>query len=342
MSSLSVGLRRQLAERQRPSGAAVSRPRLRQRLHQAGHDRQPLDASQRRRRRTASERPRWRCPATPTTATSSTDTLNGDINEDSLDQAIYQPSAAEQAALAAAGYTGFPTSGANAGQHAVSVLALHRQRAAQRRAGREVQRPDQPHARRRSTTAARSASSRCATRSARGGNQFTAGGALDRSRVGFVAVHRARLSQSRSQRHRRRRVRRWRDRRRGRRRAVRHARRSRRPDPDLEPLRDRHAVDRATRGTSRCRAATTARRSSNRDRIEPGGGPGSLDGDHAFSRFNPAAGVTFSPSRTRQRLRRLQRRQPRGDVDRARLRRSRTSPASCPTRWPAIRRSTRS
>ena len=43
-----------------------------------------------------------------------TDTLNGDINEDSLDQSVYQPSAAEQAALAAAGYTGFPTSGANA------------------------------------------------------------------------------------------------------------------------------------------------------------------------------------------------------------------------------------
>jgi len=43
-----------------------------------------------------------------------TDTVNGDINEDSLDQAIYQPSAAEQAALAGAGYTGFPTSGANA------------------------------------------------------------------------------------------------------------------------------------------------------------------------------------------------------------------------------------
>ncbi len=43
-----------------------------------------------------------------------TNTFNGDINEDSLDQALYQPSAAEQAALAAAGYTGFPTSGANA------------------------------------------------------------------------------------------------------------------------------------------------------------------------------------------------------------------------------------
>jgi outer membrane receptor protein involved in Fe transport len=43
-----------------------------------------------------------------------TDTLNGDINEGSLDQSVYQPTAAEQAALAAAGYTGFPTSGATA------------------------------------------------------------------------------------------------------------------------------------------------------------------------------------------------------------------------------------
>ena len=72
------------------------------------------------------------------------------------------------------------------GQHAVSVLALHRQRAAQRRAGREVQRPDQPHATRRSTTAAPSGSSRGATRSRAASNQFTAGGGYDRSRVGFA------------------------------------------------------------------------------------------------------------------------------------------------------------
>ena len=35
----------------------------------------------------------------------------------------------------------------------------------------------------------------------------------------------------------------------------------------------------------------------NTDRLNPGGGPGSLDSDHRFSRFNPAAGVTFSPTR---------------------------------------------
>ena len=43
-----------------------------------------------------------------------TSTFNGDINDDSLDQSVYQPGAAELRALAAAGYTGFPASGATA------------------------------------------------------------------------------------------------------------------------------------------------------------------------------------------------------------------------------------
>jgi outer membrane receptor protein involved in Fe transport len=43
-----------------------------------------------------------------------TQTLNGDINDDSLDQSVYQPNAAERAALTAAGYTGFPLAGENA------------------------------------------------------------------------------------------------------------------------------------------------------------------------------------------------------------------------------------
>jgi len=34
----------------------------------------------------------------------------------------------------------------------------------------------------------------------------------------------------------------------------------------------------------------------NRDLISPGGGPGSLDGRHVFSRLNPAAGITYDPS----------------------------------------------
>ncbi len=43
-----------------------------------------------------------------------TNTLNGDLNDNSLDQPVYQPSAAERTALAAAGYTGVPASGATA------------------------------------------------------------------------------------------------------------------------------------------------------------------------------------------------------------------------------------
>jgi outer membrane receptor protein involved in Fe transport len=34
----------------------------------------------------------------------------------------------------------------------------------------------------------------------------------------------------------------------------------------------------------------------NVDGITPGGGPGSLDGSHRFSRFNPAIGLTYAPS----------------------------------------------
>src|SRR6185437_11595441 len=40
--------------------------------------------------------------------------INGNANTDSFGESVYQPSAADQAALTAAGYTGFPTSGANA------------------------------------------------------------------------------------------------------------------------------------------------------------------------------------------------------------------------------------
>ncbi|HEY0955230.1 MAG TPA: TonB-dependent receptor [Roseateles sp.] len=43
-----------------------------------------------------------------------TRTYNGDLNDDALDQSLYQPNATERAALTGAGYTGFPTSGETA------------------------------------------------------------------------------------------------------------------------------------------------------------------------------------------------------------------------------------
>ena len=36
---------------------------------------------------------------------------------------------------------------------------------------------------------------------------------------------------------------------------------------------------------------------NNRDRLQPGGGTGSLNGDHVFDRFNPAVGFTYRPLR---------------------------------------------
>ncbi len=43
-----------------------------------------------------------------------TTTYNGDLNDDALDQSLYQPNAAERAALTAAGYSGFPAAGETA------------------------------------------------------------------------------------------------------------------------------------------------------------------------------------------------------------------------------------
>ena len=60
----------QLADRQRPAGLPAARARLRQHLHQARHDRQPLDAAQRHRRGASSSDRAVAARPTPTTATS--------------------------------------------------------------------------------------------------------------------------------------------------------------------------------------------------------------------------------------------------------------------------------
>ncbi len=58
--------------------------------------------------------PRWNFSANTYYRYLRTRTLNGDINEESLDQSLYQPNAAERAALTAAGFSGFPLAGENA------------------------------------------------------------------------------------------------------------------------------------------------------------------------------------------------------------------------------------
>jgi len=226
-----------------------------------------------------------------------TDSLNGDLNEDSLDQAIYQPSPAEQAALRAAGYTGFPTSGANAANtpfpswRCVANVLLNDE-PAEKCNGLINRTGTVQH------NAGGSGQITLRDTSDRGGNQFTAGGAYDRSRVDFAqSTELGYLNPDRS---------------------VTGVNAFgdgglTGGEVDGEPYDTRvdldglihtwslFATDTVSIGdawhiTVSGRYNETGVR--NRDRIQPGGGAGSLDGDHTFRRLNPAAGVSFVPSPT--------------------------------------------
>lgn len=225
-----------------------------------------------------------------------TDTLNGDINEDALDQAIYQPGAAEQAALAAAGYTGVPTSGATAANtpfpswRCVANVLLNDEPAEQCNGLINRGETRQKNGGAFAQVTRRDAGSRA-------DNQLTAGGGYDRSSVGFVqSTELGYLNPDRSVTG----VHAFGDGETG-------------GEVDGEPYDTRVdldgliqtvslyatntlSIDRAWHVTLSGRYNRTTIR--NRDAVQPGGEPGSLDGDHAFSRFNPAAGVTFSPSRS--------------------------------------------
>jgi outer membrane receptor protein involved in Fe transport len=221
-------------------------------------------------------------------------TLNGDINEESLDQSLYQPGAAEQAALAAAGYTGFPTSGANASNTpfpswrciANGLLGdepaekcnglINRGRTDQHNAGLSGQ-----------WTSVRPLAGR--------NHQITIGAAWDRSDVDFrQSTELGYLNPDRSVTG----IGAFGDGETG-------------GDVDGEPFDARVDLDGVVQTWSFHASDTIAlapewsltvsgrynhSRIRNRDRINPGGGPTSLDGDHVASRFNPAAGLTWSPT----------------------------------------------
>lgn len=224
-----------------------------------------------------------------------TNTLNGDINEDSLDQSIYQPGAAERAALAAAGYTGFPTSGATAANTPFPFWrclgnVLLRDEPAEKcngllnRTGSEqynfggsgqITLVSFPNGER---------------------NQLTAGAAFDRSRIDFTqSTQLGYLNPDRSVTG----LNAFGDGVTG-------------GEVDGEPFDTRvdlngriqtfslYATDALTLG-NKWTLALSGRYNrttiENRDRINPGGGTGSLDGDHTFQRFNPAVGLIFRPLR---------------------------------------------
>lgn len=225
-----------------------------------------------------------------------TTTLNGDINEESLDQSMYQPGAAERAALAAAGYGAVPASGLDASNTPFPSL---------RCIGNALLN-DEPSEkcnglinRARSTQRTGGASGQLTRRDAVGPreNVLTAGAAFDRSGIGFLqSTELGYLNPDRS---------------------VTGVGAFgdgglTGGDADGEPYDTRvdldgtvttfslYATDMLPIG-ARTHLTVSGRfdRTSirNRDRIQPGGGSGSLDGDHVFSRFNPAAGVTVDLAR---------------------------------------------
>lgn len=224
-----------------------------------------------------------------------TTTFNGDINEESLEENVYQPSAAERAALTAAGYTGFPTSGENASNtpfpfwRCIANALLN----------------DEPNEKcngliNRTATDQRDAglSGQFTFDSDLGGrrNLFTVGAAYNASRSHFLQSSQfAYLTPDRG--------------------VVGVTGPGAFADgtQDSENAFDAR-VDLTGRTHTQSVYATDALQLSdawqltlsgrydrtkveNRDAITPGGEPGSLDGDHRFNRFNPAAGLTFSPSK---------------------------------------------
>jgi len=224
-----------------------------------------------------------------------TNTLNGDVNEDSLDQSLYQPSAADIRALTAAGYTGFPTSGATAANTPFPFW----------RCIAQVLQRDEPGEKcnglynRTSTSQDNYGVSGQMTMRGTPGrvrNQFTAGGAFDRSTMGFVQSSQlGYLNPDRSVTVV----------------AGAFADGVSAGNVDGVPFDNRVSLDGTVRTASAFATdtisiddrwnATVAGRFNqtdvvNRDRITPSG-TGSLTGDYRFSRLNPAAGLTFAASR---------------------------------------------
>ncbi|MGK5076978.1 TonB-dependent receptor [Janthinobacterium sp. HLX7-2] len=222
-----------------------------------------------------------------------THTFNGDLNDASLDQSIYQPGAAERAALAAAGYTGYPASGANAANTPFpkwrcigNVLLkdepaekcngmLNRSHTEQENYGFSGQ----------FTLQSEVAGQRHAV---------TAGAAYDTSHATFRQTSQFGYLN---------------------------------PDRSITPVDffadgtqindDGTPVDNRVDLSGRMRTWSVYASDSialnqaltltvsgrynrstvrNRDAITPGGGSGSLDGDHRFSRFNPAIGLAYAPA----------------------------------------------
>ncbi|HVW08405.1 MAG TPA: TonB-dependent receptor [Bryobacteraceae bacterium] len=217
-------------------------------------------------------------------------TFNSDFNSDALEESIYQPSAADQAALTAAGYTGFPTSGANASNTPFPswrciAQALQLAEAAEKCDAFQT----------RSWTNQNNYGVAGQLTYSSGGaanrNQFTAGFAVDHSDLSFIQNQQfAYLNPDRTTTG----ISAWAD---------------GSTNVDGTPFDTRVNLDGTpTTGSLFLADTLTAGKfsftgsgrynhttSNNVDLLVPIGGPGSLTAKNTFQRFNPAVGMTFAP-----------------------------------------------
>ncbi len=221
-----------------------------------------------------------------------TNTFNGDVNDDSFDQSVYQPSAAERQALTAAGYTGFPTSGANASNtpfpkwRCIANVLLNDE--PNEKCNGLI---NQTYTHQTNYGLAGQLSAQATTGQVV--HQFGVGAAYDASRVSFTQSTQFGYLN---------------------------------PDRSVTPVTGPGAFadgTQASEDTFDARVDLSSRSSTgsvyatdtmefntqthltlsgrynytsltNTDELLPGGGPGSLNGDYTFSRLNPAAGLTFA------------------------------------------------
>ncbi len=217
--------------------------------------------------------------------------FNGDGNEASLDQAIYQPNAADIRALTAAGYSGFPLTGANAANTPFPFW----------RCIAQVLRKDEPAEkcnglinRARAGQHNYGASAQLSWFADK--HQLTAGAAFDRASVDFHQMSQlGYLNPDRSVTG----LNAYGD-------GVTGGNVDGAPYDTRVDLGGRirtasvYATDQLKFGSAwhvTLSGRYNQTRIDNRDRILPLAGPGSLTGRHAFGRFNPAAGLTYSPAK---------------------------------------------
>ena len=218
-----------------------------------------------------------------------TEGINPNFNTDVFGQSIYQPTGEEQAVLSAAGYTGFPASGANAANTPFPRWACIAE-------ALQLGNPDQTcdavsiYSKQVQNEYGFSGQLTWITSNRIGRNQFAAGAALDRGSIDYTQnTAYGYLNPNRTVTN----VPAWQDGSTG--------MDSRVSLHGLTPNWSLYFTDTLT--LLKTVNVTVSGRYNrltvdNTDRINPIAGTGSLDGHYVFARFNPAVGVTWSPVST--------------------------------------------